>query len=149
MIVFNPSEAPWTLEHGAVLEERHRQPVVVDRRHFQQLAGLRVTLHVEPSRRHAVAGQEITQVMRRAGEAMPDQPDPAGLERGTRLPGSEQIFDDGEQLLLGRVPRLEQVIVERNLVDRLDGSLRVGVRRQQHPFGRGDDLPRAHQIVGA
>ena len=95
------------LEHGPVLEQCHRQAVVLDTRHLQQLAGLRLALDVEPPRRHPVASQEVTEVVRRPGEAMADQTHAAGLERGAGLPGAEQVLDDREQLLLGRVPRLE------------------------------------------
>ena len=75
---------------------------------------------------------------------MADHPHPAGLQRRARLPGREQILDHREQLLLGRIPRLEQVVVERDLVDRGDRRLGVGVCGQQHALGVGDDLARLH-----
>ena len=79
---------------------------------------------------------------------MPDHADTARLERGAGLPGREQILDHREQLLLRRVPRLQQVVIERHLVDRLDRRLSVGVRRQQHALGLRHQLPRLHEIVG-
>ncbi len=75
---------------------------------------------------------------------MADHAHAAGFERRARLPGREQVLDDREQLLLGRVPRLEQVVVERDLVDRRDRRLGVGVGGEQHPLGLGHDLARLH-----
>ena len=59
----------------------------------------------------------------------------AGLEERARLPGGEQILEHREELLLGRIPRLEQVVVERDLVDRRDRGVGVGVGGQQHALG--------------
>jgi hypothetical protein len=44
------------LQHGAVLQQRDREAVLVDADHLEQLARLAVALHVEPGGRHAVAG---------------------------------------------------------------------------------------------
>ena len=65
------------------------------------------------------------------------------------LPGRQQVLDDREQLLLRRVPRLEQVVVERDLVDRRDRRLGVGVGGQQHALGVGHDLARLDEVLGA
>ena len=46
-------------------------------------------------------------------------------------PHLDERVDDGIELLLGRIPRLQQVVVEVDDVDRLDGGVRVGVRREQ------------------
>ncbi len=73
----------------------------------------------------------------------------AGLERGAGLPRRQQILDHREQLFLGRVPRLQQVVVERDLVDRGDRGLGVGVGGQQHALGVGDDLARLHEVLRA
>jgi hypothetical protein len=65
-------------------------------------------------------------------------PDHLGL--GDRLvPGDEpqldQRVDDRIQLLLRRIPRLQQVVVEVHHVDRLDRGVGVGVGGQQRPSG--------------
>ena len=62
---------------------------------------------------------------------------------------SSRSFDDGVELLLRRVPRLEQVVVERDVVDRLDRRVGVGVRGEQHALGVGDELARLGEVVGA
>ena len=138
-----------SLEHRAVLQERHGQPSVVDADHLQQLARLAVALDVHPARRNAVAGHEIAQVVRVLGEAVADDAQPARLERRARLPGREQILEHREELLLGRIPRLEQVVVERDLVDRRDGRARVRIGGEQHALGVGHDRARLHQEIGA
>ena len=91
---------------------------------------------------HAVAGEEVAQVVRVLGEAVADDAHAAGLERRARLPGRQQVLDDREELLLRRVPGLEQVVVQRDLVDRLDRRLRVRVGGQQHALGVGHELAR-------
>ncbi len=130
------------LEDRAVLEQRDRQAVVVDARDAQQLARLAVALDVQPARRHAVAGEEVAQVVRVLREAVPDDAHAARLERRPRLPGRQEILDDREELLLGRVPRLEEVVVQRDLVDRRDRCLGVGVGGEQHALGVGHELAR-------
>ena len=78
---------------------------------------------------------------------MADHAHAARLERRAGLPGRQQVLDHREELLLGRVPGLEQVVVERHLVDRRDRRLGVGVGGQQHPLGLGDDLARLHEVL--
>ena len=135
------------LEHRAVLEQRDRQPVAVDPGDRQQLLRLAVALDVEPPHRDAVAGQEVAQVVRVAREAVADDAH-AGLERRVRRPGRQQVLDHRVELLLGRVPRLEQVVVEVDLVDRLDRGLGVGVRGQQDALGVRHELARLDQVLG-
>ena len=136
------------LEHGAVLEQRHRQAVVLGSGHLQQLSRLRLAFNVHDASWYSIAGEEVAKVVRGSGEAMPDHSDSTRLQSGSGLPGRQQIFDYGNQLLLRRIPRLEQVVVEVHLVDRLDRRLGVGVGREQYPFGRRHDFTRAHQVVG-
>lgn len=55
-------------------------------------------------------------------------------------PGLQQIVEDGVELLLWRLPGLEEVMVEVDDVDRVDGRFGVRVRGQQHPPGAGVDV---------
>ena len=80
---------------------------------------------------------------------MADDPHAAGLERRARLPRRQQVLDDREELLLGRVPRLEQVVVQRDLVDRRDRRLGVGVGGQQDALGVGHELARLDEVLRA
>ncbi len=145
------------LEHAAVLEQRDGQAVVPDPGDRQQLARLAVALDVEPARRHPVAGEEVAQVVGVLGEAVPHEPHAARLERRAGLPGRQQVLDDRVELLLRRVPRLEQVVVQRDLVDRLDGRRGVGVGGQQDALGargraaarrRGSRCPASRACAG-
>jgi hypothetical protein len=49
----------------------------------------------------------------------------------------EQLVEHRVELLLRRVPRLEQVVVEVDHVDRVDRGAGVGVGGEQHPARRG------------
>ena len=80
---------------------------------------------------------------------MPDEAHAARLERRPARPRRQQVLDDGVEVLLGRVPGLEQVVVERDLVDGLDRGLGVGVGGEQHALGAGHDLARLHEELGA
>jgi len=51
------------LEHGAILEQHHGQPLGVEVGHLQELARLAVAFDIEPARGHAVAHEEVAQVM--------------------------------------------------------------------------------------
>ncbi len=62
---------------------------------------------------------------------MPDDPHVGRVLGIGLLPVAEQIVDDGIQPILGRIPWLEQVVVQADVVDRLDGDVGVGVRREQ------------------
>ena len=138
-----------TLEDRPVLEQCDRKPCRFHARDGQQLTRLGVALDVQPASRYAIASQEIAHVVSLLGEPVSDHAYAARLERSPGLPGREQILEDREQLFLGRVPRLEQVVVQRDLVDRLNRRLRVGIRSQQHALGVGRELSGLHEIVGS
>ncbi len=66
-------------------------------------------------------------------------PDHLGVRDGVfrrPLPRVQQGVDDGVELFLGRIPRLEQVVVEVDDVDRVDGGVGVGISGEQHPSRR-------------
>ena len=66
-----------------------------------------------------------------------------GIARSpTGLPLLEQAVDDRVELLLRRIPWLEQVVVEVDDVDGVDGGVGVGVCRQQHPAGQREEVHR-------
>ena len=78
---------------------------------------------------------------------MADETHAARVQRRPRLPRRKEILDHGEELLLGRIPRLEQVIVERHLVDRRDRRLGVRVCRQEHALGVGHEPACLHEVL--
>ena len=122
------------------------QRVALRRQHEGQVVGghpgqlrealaLLVELDVEPAVGHVVAGQERLHLVAAVGPPVVDDPDVGGLVGVLGVPVAEQVVDDGVEVLLRRVPRLEQVVVEPDVVDRRDGHTRVGVRREQQPLG--------------
>jgi hypothetical protein len=71
------------------------------------------------------------------------------LAVGRRPPGVEQRVDDGVELLLRRVPRLEQVVVDVDDVDRADRGVGVGVRGEQGSAGAREDVHRLLEELDA
>ena len=87
-----------------------------------------------------VAGQELAHLPRSRIPAVADH-----LGHGHRAvtlgaPRLQQAVDHRIELLLRRIPRLEQVVVQVDDVDRVDGGVGVGVCGQQHPAGQGIDI---------
>ena len=82
-----------------------------------------------------------------AREAVPD--DAARLRRGRagRLPGREQVLERPGRAAPRAGPRLEQVVVERHVVDRCDRRLGVGVGGQQDALGVRDDRARLERDI--
>ena len=63
------------------------------------------------------------------------------------LPAGEELVQYWIQLLLRRIPRLEQVVVETDVVDRLDRDVGVGVRREQQQLGVGSLSPYLEFVI--
>ena len=49
------------------------------------------------------------------------------------LPIAQQIVQHRIKILLGRVPWLQQIVVDPGVVDRLNRGIRVRISGQQHP----------------
>ncbi len=75
-------------------------------------------------------GQEVADLERVGRPAVADDLRPADRLLVMGLPQLDQRIDDGVELLLRWVPRLEQVVVKVDDVDGLDGRIGVGVRGQ-------------------
>ena len=85
---------------------------------------------------HLVAGQEIADLERPRRPPVADHP---GLGRGgdrAGAPSLEERVEHRVQLLLRRIPRLEQVVVQVDDVDGVDGRAGVGVGGEQHAARR-------------
>ena len=100
-----------------------------------------VALEVEPAVGDVVAGEEGLDLVAPLRPAVPDHPHASGVLGVRLLPVAQQVVEDGVQPLLRRVPRLEQVVVEADVVDRLDRDVRVGVRGEQDELGVGCVTP--------
>ena len=128
--------------HRAAVREEHQRQLGLAVRGGEQPTGIGVTLHVEPAVGHLVPRQEIARLVGLARPAVADDLDPVGRRGRLGPPGVEQVVDHRIQLLLGRIPGLEQVVVERDLVDRVDRGLGIGVGREQHAARLGGELER-------
>ncbi len=111
-------------------------------------AALRLVRHV-PAVRHHVPGQEVAQRVRPRRPTVPDQPH-VGHRPVRRLdPRVQQRVDHRVELLLRRVPRLEQVVVQVDDVDRLDRGVGVGVGGEQDPARERHQIHRLLQELDA
>ena len=135
-------------ERLALLGDHHGQLVAVEAGGVQQLLALGLVGH-ERAERVLVAGQELTHL---PGPLVPAVPDHLGVRNGPvtgGVPRLEEPVDHRVELLLRRVPRLEQVVVQVDDVDRVDRGVGVGVCRQQHPAGQGVDVHRLFEELDA
>ena len=97
-----------------------------------------VALEVEPGVRHVVAGEEHLDVVAAVGPQVADDPHAGrccrGGRRARRRAGRRP---PGRAAASGWLPRLEHVVVEPDVVDRLDGDVGVGVGGEQQQLGVG------------
>ena len=107
---------------------------------LEQPPALLVALDVVPAVGDVVAGEERLQLVGAVRPAVADHLDVVGDLRVAASPVAEQVVDHREQPVLGRVPRLEQVVVEADVVDRGDRDVGVGVRREQQALGLRRDV---------
>jgi hypothetical protein len=78
-----------------------------------------------------------------------DELDLLDLRVGALLPGLEHGVDGRVELLLGRVPGLEQVGVDVHVVDGADRGVGVGVGGEQAAAGTRDDVHRLLEELDA
>jgi hypothetical protein len=90
--------------------------------------------------RHLVARQELLGGLRLGRPLVPEHGDAGEGRPAAGTPLGQQLVEDGVQPLLRRVPRLEQVPVEVDVVDRPDRGVGVGVGGEQHPLRARRDV---------
>jgi hypothetical protein len=98
---------------------------------------------------HLVAGEELLGGLRLGRPLVPSTVMPGEGRPAARPPRRQQLVEHRVEPLLRRVPRLEQVAVEVDVVDRADRRVGVGVRRQQHPLGVRHDVHRQLEELDA
>ena len=74
-------------------------------------------------------------------------PADAVLDRGP--PVFEQVVEHGIEVLFGRMPRLHQIVVEPDLVDRAHRHLGVRIRGEEYALGVGREALRLRQQLDA
>ena len=108
---------------------------------------------------HGVAGQEVTHLERVRRPAVPDDLRTTDrLDVAIGAPRVDEGVDDRVELLLRRIPGFEQVVVEVDVVDRLDRRPGVGVGGEEGAPGAGKQVHRlleeldtghsGHPVVG-
>ena len=92
-----------------------------------------VALEIEPPVRDVVPREEGLELVAALGPAMARRSRTGARSSGWCVcQSSSRSSSDGIQLLLRRIPRLHQVVVELDVVDRPDRDIGVGVRGEQH-----------------
>ena len=125
----------------AVRRDHDRQLLPVGLRGLEQPLALGLVRRVPPVR-HLIAGQELTDLRRPGRPAVAHD---LGLGDAPVIGGQprlQQPVDHRVELLFRRIPRLEQVVVQVDHVDRVDRGVGVRVGGQQHPFCPGIDVHR-------
>ncbi len=135
-------------ERCALRGDHQGQPLPVLSGGPEQALALRCVGGV-PAVRHLVPGQELPDARGAGRPAVPDDlAGPHGLVVAGP-PGVQEVVDHRVELLLRRVPGLEQVVVEVDDVDRVDRRVRVRVRGQQHTTGSRKDIDRLFEELDA
>ncbi len=135
-------------ERRALLGDDHRQRQAVLACRLQQ--SLTVGLVSAKPRVVQLISREKFPHLRRPG--VPRMADDLGVGDDPvagGLPGVEQRVDHRVQLLLGWVPRLEEIVIEVDDVDGLDRGVSVGVCGQQYPAGERVDVHRLFEELDA
>ena len=99
-----------------------------------------VALDVEELVRDLVAREEVAEAVAVGAPAVGDEAEAAVAGPPPRPPVVEEVVEDGVELLLGRVPRLEEVVVDAAVVDGADRGVGVGVGREERALGPRRDL---------
>ncbi len=97
-------------------------------------------LDIQPLIRNPVARQKFAQIIRLRRPPAAQHAQPFERRRVLREPVVQQFVDDRIQILFRRIPRLQQVMMQLDFVDRLNGRVGIGVGCQQYAAGVGIDL---------
>src|SRR5579863_4757238 len=126
------------LKKFSSIGEQHNRKIGRFRaQNIQQTLGFRIAgrqFNVDPLVRNVASRQEVAQVVGAGGPAGTQYSYSLkrGVERG--LPIIEQIVQLGIQMERGRVPRLQEKVMNAHLIDRADGSTGIRVRGEQRTF---------------
>ena len=127
------------MQHRAVGQQHQRQLLAGGVEQRVQALRLGIPFELEPLVVHVVPSEEHPSVVAVFRPAVADDPNPVEAEAVRALPIGEEVVEDREESLLGWRPRFHQVVVEPDVVDRLDRHVGVGVGGEQHELGAGCD----------
>ena len=107
---------------GVAVGEEHQRQLGRGRRvrGLPQRLRLLVLIDIEPHVGNVVASEKRLDLVAAVGPSVADDPNaPFGIGMSA-APRGQEILEDRVQAVLGRVPRLQQVVMEAQVVDRLD-----------------------------
>ena len=119
----------WEDDHGAIVSS--------DACYLQQLGSLRIRGEIHPLVWNLVSGEKIPCDVGLLRPAVADDADSLELRRMSGHPVVQHVVEHGEQALLWRIPRLDQIVIEADLIDRRDGGIGIGVGSEQRLLGIG------------
>ena len=131
---------------GEVAGGRGLQPVAALEDHEREFgavglgAGAVVALDVLEPVRHVVAREEVAEPVALGAPAVGQEAEAAVAGPVAGLPVGEEVVEGRVELVLGRVPGLEEVVVDAAVVDGGDGRVGVGVGRQEDALRPGRDV---------
>ena len=138
-------------ENGAIGKEDDREAVRLPVRLLDEGPGFRIPLYVQEPIGYLAARQEVLDRVTPGRPQRSGHPDARVRYRGRGFPIADQVVQDRIQVLLGGRPRLHQVVIQPDGVDRGDRGLGVGVRREKdltglrvQAAGLGQKLGTAH-----
>jgi hypothetical protein len=131
---------------GELLVRGVAQPLASGQQHQRQRAGLAagrleeavrlgVDLQVVPGEGHLVAGEVVAGAVAVGVPSVAHQTHPRGARSVLGGPVVEEVVEHRAEPVLGGIPRLHHVVVDRAGVDRTDCRLGLRVRGQQHRPG--------------
>ena len=135
-------------EIAAVGEEEDRQLRRVAER-ADQLPRRRVLVDVDPLIGDLIAGQELLHGVAPRRRLRAGDPDAFVGKAHVRRPVGQQVVEDRVEPLSRRIPGLQQVVVQPDIVDSGDRGLRVGIGGEQDPFRVRVELEHFAQQLGA
>ena len=91
-------------------------------------------LNIEPSVRHLVARQEVSNCVRARRPPMAEHPDALEARPKRRAPILQEIVEHRVEVVLRRVPRLQEVMMDFGFVDGANRRVSIGVGREQDAF---------------
>ena len=152
-VVVRPTAAAISASDGdlstrAVRRDQHRDVVRGGAGGVEQPGAVGL-LDVVPAVGHGVAGQEVAGGERLGRPAVAEHLRLLDRPVADGAPGLDQRVDHRVELLLRRLPRLEQVVVDVDDVDGADRGVGVGVGGEQGAAGARDDVHRLLEELDA
>ncbi len=122
----------------AVGKQDYRQMRRIVAERLSQAMRLRIgRLDVQPLIRHLAAGQKVPDLIGARRPAIAKHANAFKRRPVARRPVVQQIVNHGIKLLFRRVPGLEEIVMDFDVIDGADGRVGIGVSGEQSALGIG------------